>query len=496
MHDFKELQKQFAQQYKQVFNDKLAHKTIVILPGISMDPDMIDKLKGALHYEERMLCMLMLLRFPNTHVTYMTSLPIDPVIIDYYLYMLPGITGYHARKRLTLLSCFDASRKSLTDKILERPRLIEQIRKSIRDKQFAHLSAFNITIAERDLALKLGIPLYGCDPDLLFLGTKSNCRKIFRECNILLPDGFEDLHTENEIIEALVSLKTKNPSLEKVVIKLNDGFSGEGNSIFSFKNYPGNIDLRNWISEQLPHLLKIVADNESYYSFMAKFMELGGIVEAFIEGENKCSPSVQCRINPLDVIDVISTHDQILGGENGQIFLGAYFPAHADYASELGNIGKKISEKLKQAGVLGRFSIDFISVKENGKWKHYAIEINLRKGGTTHPYLMLQFLTDGHYDAVNGMYFTANGQPRYYVCSDNFQSALYQGLTPYDLIDIATCNDILYNGTSQEGVMFHMLSALSQYGKMGLVCIGSSMERANELYRKVETIFNNNKFQY
>lgn len=496
MHDFKELQQQFAQQYQQVFNDKMAHKTIVILPGISMDPDMIDKLKGALHYEERMLCMLMLLRFPNTHVTYMTSLPIDPVIIDYYLYMLPGITGYHARKRLTLLSCFDASRKSLTEKILERPRLIEQIRKSIRDKQFAHLSAFNVTYAERELAMKLGIPLYGCDPDLLFIGTKSNCRKIFRECKILLPDGAEDLHTEDEIIHALVSLKSKNPSIEKVVIKLNDGFSGEGNSIFSFKDYPGNIDLQNWIREQLPRILKIVADNESYYSFMAKFRELGGIVETFIEGENKCSPSVQCRINPLGVIDVISTHDQILGGENGQVFLGAYFPAHADYASELGSIGKKISEKLKQAGVLGRFSIDFISVKENGKWKHYAIEINLRKGGTTHPYLMLQFLTNGHYDALNGMYFTANGQPRYYVCSDNFQSELYQGLTPYDLIDIATCNDILYNGTSQEGVMFHMISALSQYGKMGLVCIGSSRERANELYKKAEEIFNNNKMQF
>ncbi|MFZ1798560.1 MAG: peptide ligase PGM1-related protein [Chitinophagaceae bacterium] len=493
MPGFKELQLHFANQYRQVFNDKMAHKTIVILPGISLDKDILSKVTGVLHYEERMLCMLMLLRFPNTHVVYMTSIPIDPVIIDYYIHMLPGITGYHARKRLTLLSCFDASRKSLTEKILERPRLIEQIRKCIPDKRFAHLSAFNVTSLEKELAMQLGIPLYGCDPDLLLIGTKSNCRKIFRECSVALPEGSEDLYCEEDIINALVTLRKNNPSIEKAVIKINDGFSGEGNSIFSFKNAPGENELYDWIKDQLPRTLKIVAANVSYQMYMEKFYGLGGIAEAFIDGENKCSPSVQCRINPLGVIDIISTHDQILGGESGQVFLGAIFPAHSDYANELGKIGKKISEKLKQEGVLGRFSIDFISVQKEGKWIHYAIEINLRKGGTTHPYLMLQFLTNGHYDHENGMYFTANGQPRYYVCSDNFQSTLYQGLTPYDLIDIATCNDLLYNGTSQEGVMFHMISALSQYGKMGLVCIGSSMKRAKEFYTRAEEVFNDNK---
>jgi hypothetical protein len=62
-------------------------------------------------------------------------------------------------------------------------------------------------------------------------------------------------------------------------------------------------------------------------------------------------------------------------------------------------------DKLAEKGVIGRFSIDFISVKEADAWKHYGIEINLRKGGTTHPLLMLQFLTDGEYNADTGAYF-------------------------------------------------------------------------------------------
>ena len=36
----------------------------------------------------------------------------------------------------------------------------------------------------------------------------------------------------------------------------------------------------------------------------------------------------------------------------------------------------------------------------------YAIELNLRKGGTTHPYLTLQFLTDGVYDAQRALFLT------------------------------------------------------------------------------------------
>ena len=491
--EFKQLQQRFISQYEALFPDKMAAKTVIIIPGLTLDQSILAKVKGIIHYEERMLCMLMLLRMPNTHIIYLTSIPIDPVIVDYYLHLLPGITGYHARQRLTLLSCFDASRKSLTDKILERPRLIERIRSSIPHGHFAHLSCFNVTSSERSLAVKLQIPVYGCDPDLLYLGTKSSCRKIFRSCNINRPDGFEDLYTEEDVITSLAKLKIQNPSISKAVIKINDGFSGEGNSIFSYKGAPGNSGLQMWIKKQLPNTLQIVASGVSYINFMDKFKELGGTVEVFISGHPKYSPSVQCRINPLGDIEIISTHDQLLGGESGQVFIGAKFPANIEYANSIATLAENVSEELKKYGVLGRLSIDFVTVKENNEWKHYAIEINLRKGGTTHPYHMLQFLTNGKYDAANGMYYTANGQARYYLCSDNLESECYKGLTPYDLIDIMTLNDLLYNGSTQEGVMFHLIGALSQYGKLGVVCIGATPERAGDYYKKTVKVLDREK---
>jgi hypothetical protein len=221
----------------------------------------------------------------------------------------------------------------------------------------------------------------------------------------------------------------------------------------------------------------------------------------------KESPSVQCRVTPTGNCEIISTHDQQLGGESGQVYIGGHFPASNEYAVELGKMGILVAEALKEKGVMGRFAVDFISVKEKDArpddprlndsvgqavgrgWKHYPIEINLRKGGTTHPFLMLQFLTDGKYNDEEGLYYTSKGHlVRYYFCSDNLRSDKYKGISPHDLIDIAMMNELNYDGSSQEGVMFHLIGALSQYGKLGVVCIGSTPQRAREFYAKIVTV--------
>lgn len=487
---FHALQQTFASEYEDIFPNVLAEKTIVIIPSLTVDQEILSKVKGSVYYEERLLCLLMLLRMPRTHIIYLSSIPIDPVIVDYYLHLLPGITGYHARQRLTMLSCFDASNKSLTEKILQRPRLIERIRNRIPGGHLAHIACFNMTSLERTLAVQLELPIYGCDPDLLHFGTKSGSRRIFRECGLETPAGFEDLRDEADIIEALITLKRNNPALEKAVVKLNEGFSGEGNALFSFKSYHETESLKNFVRQSLSTGLEVVADDITYQNFIDKFKAMYGVVEEFVPGGHKQSPSVQCRINPLGKVEVLSTHDQLLGGESGQVFIGANFPANLEYARDIGLMGKTIGNRLMEYGVIGRFGVDFISTKTEFGWKHYALELNLRKGGTTHPFLMLQGLTVGNYDLETGLYFTANGQKRYYFSSDNLRNDNYRGLTPHDLMDIAITNRLQYDGSLQQGVMFHLMGALSQYGKLGVVCIGDTATRATAFYRRTVQVLN------
>lgn len=482
---FAGIQQRFRQQFEKVFPDKLAPRTVVVLPSLTLDQDILSKVKGAVHYEERMLCLLMLLRMPLTKIIYITSMPVADSIVDYYLHLLPGITGHHARQRLTMLSCYDASVKSLTQKILERPRLIHRVRQMITDPDSTHLTCYNITPLEKTLAVQLDIPLFGTDPDKFYEGSKSGGRKTFRSCGVNLPEGFEDLSTRDDIVKALAALKRKDPALRKAVVKMNDGFSGDGNAIYKYPPVAVNEQLEKNISESLLQQLKTVAKDVSQELFFEKFREMGGIVEVFLEGDIKMSPSVQCLINPAGQVEIISTHDQLLGGDDGQVFIGAIFPADEAYSIPLATEGKKIAEALAAKGALGRFAIDFISVKQdNGSWKHYAIEINLRKGGTTHPFLMLQFLTDGKYQVDTGQYITASGNKRFYFASDNVSDEKYKGLTPHDLMDIAMYHELMYDGAAQQGVMFHLVGALSEFGKLGLVCIGDTPGKAKEYYDK------------
>jgi len=101
---------------------------------------------------------------------------------------------------------------------------------------------------------------------------------------------------------------------------------------------------------------------------------------------------------------------------------------------------------------------------------------------------MLQFLTDGDYDVGRGLYCTPTGQPCYYYASDNLQSPAYVGLIPDDLIDIAVNNELHFDAADQQGVVFHLIGALSEFGKLGTVCIGDSRESSRQLYHDTVAI--------
>jgi hypothetical protein len=480
---FAQIQERLEPLARRLVSDPGAPQTVVVDPSLTLDTEELAKISGAHHYEERLLCMLMLLRLPRTHLVFVTSQPIPTAIVDYYLHLLPGVPLRHARRRLTLLSCHDASDVPLTKKILERPRLVERIRAAIADPDVAHITCFNSTALERTLAVRLDIPLYGNDPELNYLGTKSGSREVFREAGVPLPEGFEHLRDEQDIVEAVIELKRRRPGLRRAAIKLDEGFSGEGNAVFPYDGAPEGSDLARWVHDELPRRIRFEAQGETWEHYRHKFAQMGGIVECWVEGGEVRSPSVQCRINPLGEAAVVSTHDQVLGGPSGQIFLGSTFPADAAYSRDLKESGQRVGEVLKERGALGRFAIDFISVKREGGWEHNAIEINLRKGGTTHPYLILRFLTDGVYDPEDGTYSTPTAKPCYYYASDNLQSPAYKGLTPDDLVDIAVDNGVHFDGASQQGVVFHLIGALSQYGKLGTVCIGDSHESAQKFYK-------------
>jgi len=454
--------------------------TSVVVPSLTLDQDELRKLDGATFYEERLLFLLIRLRNPRAHVVYVTSQPVHPLILDYYLHLLAGVPASHARARLTMLCTYDTSPRPLTQKILERPRLIERIRAAIPDPSRAYLTIFNSTPLERKLAVLLGIPLNGLDPTLNHLGTKSGSRKVFRQAGIELPEGFEDLTGEADVEDALVELAHRRPGLRKAVVKLNDSFSGEGNAIFRFPDQP---DDRLAVRKAL-RSLEFAVPWETHQNYFQKFTRMGGIVEEFIDAAIKVSPSAQLRTSPAGEVLPTSTHDQILGGPSGQVYQGCSFPAHEDYRMAIQTRSILVGEVLAKQDVVSRFGVDFLAYKDapEDPWKLTALEINLRVLGTTHPFLALQFLTGGTLDPDTGEFVSLSGRPKFYMATDNLRAATYRGVLPEDLIDIVTDNGLHYSHRTESGVLFHLIGALSEYGKLGLTVIASSPEEVADLY--------------
>jgi hypothetical protein len=194
------------------------------------------------------------------------------------------------------------------------------------------------------------------------------------------------------------------------------------------------------------------------------------------------------RVTPLGALEILSTHDQLLGGPSGQSYLGCRFPADPAYATTITREAARIGERLAREGVIGRFAVDFVAVRHATGWHSYAIELNLRKGGTTHPFLTLQFLTDGTYDPEAGVFTAPSGKRKFFVASDHVESERYRSFAPDDLFDVAVRHGLHFDQSRQTGVVFHMMSALGEHGRTGLTAVGESPAEADALYDRVVAV--------
>ncbi len=454
-------------------------RTFVVVHSMSLDlPSHLFPVFPA--YEERFLCLVLsLLRAPRSRVVYVTSQPILPRIVDYFFGLVPELDTPEARARFHVVSLVDSANRPLTEKLLERPGAIERIRRLIVDPELTLLLPFTTSAHEVELAVRLGLPLFGADPALGWLGTKQGARRVFADEGVPHPPG-RDVRDRDDVVAAIDEVRAERPDLNEVVVKLNSSAGGLGNALVHVGGADGSAGLAQAVASVEP-----VDDRQNAEDFWGALERDSGIVEERVEGEQFRSPSVQLQISPAGQVEILSTHDQVLGGEHGQKYFGCHFPADPDYAAPLALEGLKVGRRLAREGVIGRCAVDFAAARRHGGWQLYALEINLRCGGTTHPFFALQALTGGRYDPLAGEYRTGNGELKRYVATDHLAGDGYATLTPDDLLDVAEHRSIGWHGETQTGIALHMLSALAAAGWIGLTAIGDTLEQALALYADV-----------
>jgi hypothetical protein len=277
--------------------------------------------------------------------------------------------------------------------------------------------------------------------------------------------------------------------MTSAIVKLDEGVSGAGNALVDLAGLPspGSSTERDDIWRRV-RAMQLESPDTPFDVYVAKFAE-GGIVEERIVGSEVRSPSVQLRALPDGQVEVLSTHDQMLGGASGQSYLGCVFPAAPAYARSITHHAEVIGRRLAATGALGRFAVDFVVVRDgSGTWAPFAIELNLRRGGTTHPFLTLQFLTDGRYEPSTALFLTPRGHEKHLMATDHLESDLLRGLVPADLFDIVARHGLQFDQSRQEGLVFHMISSLTEHGRVGMTAVGDTPGEAERRYRQAERV--------
>ena len=464
---FAELQATFRQFWPTVTLRSIGdvERTVVVVHSISFDvPDQLIPVFPA--YEERFLCMVLsLLRAPRSRVIYVTSQPIHSRVVDYYFGLVPELDTPEGRARFVPVSLVDGRNEPLSRKLLARPGAIRRIKDLVGKPEFAMILPFCMTADEVALAESLEIPIYGSDPALNWLGSKTGSRRVFAEEGVPHPIGL-DVGGADDLPDALRELRARSPEARGAVLKLDKGVSGLGNALLDVEH----------ASRDLYSAIELEDEELSVEQYLAALDDEGGILEERIEGEAFRSPSAQLRMSPAGQIDVMSTHDQVLGGLHGHTYFGCHFPADSEYAERIAAESLKVGRRLAREGVIGRAAVDFAAVKHGDGWRPYALEINLRCGGTTHPLFALTTLTDGVYDPLAAEYRTRFGDIKHYAATDHLDSPAYRSLTPDDLLDVVVAERRLgWDSERETGVVLHMISAIAVAGRIGVTAIGDTL---------------------
>lgn len=389
---------------------------VVALPSYSVGDSLLS------HYIERipalehryLVSLLVLHRIRDCHTVFVASKAPGDDVLAYYAGLGPRDPA-EVLSRFEVLHVPDHGGRSVAAKLLDRPDLLEKLRRTVAGKP-AVIEPWNVTESELAVARELGVPINGTDPSLRFLGFKSEGRRVFAAAGVPTPLGVEDVSTIAEVEEAIRTIRAARPDLASVIVKHDDSGAGDGNIV---------VDLT---SPSWPKALEELP--EWYVGDLAK----GGVVEEMVAGSHFSSPSAQIDIAPGGEVLIVATHEQVMGGPRDQVYLGCSFPASKEYGRVIADHALATGHELARRGVLGRVAVDFAAaVTSDGSWTVRALEINLRKGGTTHPFATLRSLAPGRYDAQGARWLTDSGEERSYAASDNLVDPAWTGMPPSGL---------------------------------------------------------------
>lgn len=462
--------------------------TVIVVPSISIDaPEIL----GLEYYESR-LAWTVLNASDRLKIALITTHPCDEAVRHF-----ARISGREEEilRNVDTLSVVDKTEPApyLSCRLLEDSSSLESIHALLKGRT-ALVAPFLTTEYEIRLAKELGIPIYAPDEPMPHVGTKSGAYKLFKELGIEVPEGKPDVFSVEQAAEAMVDIlyREGNESQLQFVLKLNEGYSGlqlrrcrvTAEEKSSAKSHQQRLELVISAIDRG----KFVSEKTDYEAFKAQLAEIGGLVQLWVEGAPKFSPSGQFYVDSEGNYRVLSSHEQKLQGDTK--YIGATLGADSEYRQVVDDYTEKIAARIAELGFPYYSSVDYVTTCDDcGRWRVYAIEINLsRQGGTIYHLRTAELLTGASYDSPSGMLVDSEGRQFTYVCSDNL---LYPRLAGHRFSELENYLDkrgLIFDPSVKKGLVLQLGAAVEPLGKFGGTFIASSIEEAASMMQRLDQV--------
>lgn len=383
--------------------------------------------------EERGLFHLLKLRDSNNTLVFITSRPIDDVILAYYLKQIPDLpNGYESR----LIRYTPAPKEDVASLMLNAAAddlLVATLKeKYISQAQKTFFHCYQFETQAKVLCEKLGIE----EGRKIWTDDKVSGRLAFKEAGLPLPLGTPLLHSHEDLLYH-IKLLDPNEDHAKWFLKANESYGNLGNAAWSIleKSIPRNV---------------------------LEF-KTGFIAEEWLNAPYKNSPCFRFVISD-ESIEFMGAAEELFSE------IGAYKGAESGnetYFEEAKEYGVKIGKWLQEYGCRGAFALGFCAIsKDNIKWDLYPVDLNVREGGESWPHAW-----------TKGLFGSKKISKKFRFLKKLKKPAFYQ--SPAQLIEQLQDLGTAFDFAKGEGVILSQLCSKDCYY---LTIYADTMERVNELF--------------
>uniref|UniRef100_A0A669PET6 IQ motif containing H n=1 Tax=Phasianus colchicus TaxID=9054 RepID=A0A669PET6_PHACC len=327
---------------------------------------------------------------------------------------------------------------------------------------------------------------------------------------ILTPEAINSF----PLVSALSQLIVDNMEVQRWLFKMNDESGGNGTAfcdiILHLECYHWVLKERQkhspetwskkWahepalvkISQELPGLLAqhVQPVNEKRFptweKFLQTFLSQGGVIEAFPLSENVTNLTVDMLIEPTGEIKVVSSGDQ-LHADGPLRSSGTTIPQSSVDPAVLNSLCLKIGEACKSKGVLGYFSVDFVTFihPQTMEQQVWATDLDLCYSDQLALTQLTLYVSDGNLDCCSGlsavplglrqMKSQCPGSSRCAVASSQLRHSSLSVIYYSVLLQMCKAHGIGFDLQEKQGTVFILYDDQKRY-RLGMITIGEDLQ--------------------